>query len=198
MAESTQQLIKRGARLVRDAAATNDRTSHLRDLADVLVELRSRFDYEGLPDWAGRSWDYRMAAQELYESSGVKPDVAAHIQAVVRYHVGNVLRRRVSQAELKKVGLLQRSPKERIKDTRDETQKVLAAVDAVVSRETITRLRAVRLATAASACLERLLDVPIDELDPSERKALKVALAEMDEMVSDLERKLVGTAKVRR
>lgn len=91
------------------------RTEVLRNLAEVIVETRSQFiTEEGLPDWGGRSWEYRQHAHAIYSEAGVPPDAQAGIQAAIRYHVGNLLRDRLTPEELNASGLRTASPKERI------------------------------------------------------------------------------------
>lgn len=96
------------------AALESGRTQVLRSLAEVVVELRSRTLENGTPDWAGRSWEYRQAAHAAYEAAGIPADAQAGIQAAIRYHVGNLLRERLTPEELQRAGLLGVSPRERI------------------------------------------------------------------------------------
>lgn len=82
-------------------------------LAKVIVQLRSKFQYNGKPDWAGKSQDYRNAASKIYEGAGVPPDSLMGIQSNVRYHIGNELRERLTADELTEAGLSVEGPRER-------------------------------------------------------------------------------------
>lgn len=129
-AQDTEALVDLGARLVGLWAHIEEsKTEVLRALARVIVELRSRFRQPGEPpDWAGRSWEYRQAAERLYEAAGVPPDSVANVQAALRYHVGNLLRETVPPKELEAAGLLPSSPRDRIRQARSEAAAALEAL----------------------------------------------------------------------
>ena len=103
------------------------RTQTLRDLAEVVMALRSRFAHRGLPDWAGRSWEYRSHMTAIYEAAQVPHASQVAIQSSLRYHVGNLLRDTLPASDLEAVGLKTESPKDRVADHRELLQ---AAADA--------------------------------------------------------------------
>lgn len=71
-----------------------ERPGLLRRLANEVVELRSCFVYDGRPDWAGRSQEYRDAVYRAYEEAKVPADDVDRIQRGIRYHVAGVVQRR--------------------------------------------------------------------------------------------------------
>jgi hypothetical protein len=86
--------------------ATVERTPEvMRELAGHVVELRSRFVWQDLPDWGGRSMGYRTAVYRAYRAAGVPSDSVAGLQANLRYHVGNVVREIAPAEELEAIGL---------------------------------------------------------------------------------------------
>lgn len=93
-------------------------TEHARHAAETLVALRKQFKHEGLPDWAGRSAGYRDLVERLYRQAGVPSDSESGIQANLRYHVGNVLRKVASPEELAAIGMSVDGPLARVKSTR--------------------------------------------------------------------------------
>lgn len=119
---STNRLIEEGVSLMTAYLETNrTRTDLLKQLAELIVELRSRHTLEdGTPDWSGRTPEYRQAISEIYRRGGVPESLNDTIQAALRYHVGNLLRNRAPQTELKHVGLTSTSPKERMLRQRRE------------------------------------------------------------------------------
>lgn len=129
--ESLDELLDSGAALVRRWHQTEGpKTEVLRDLAHVVVDIRSRFRYEGAPDWAGRSWKYRRAIAAMYAVAGVPPDAVANVQGALRYHVGNALRERVPAEELESAGLKAASPKERVASARSEAAALVSVLRA--------------------------------------------------------------------
>lgn len=101
------------------------RTDVLRELAKVVVHTRSKFqDETGLPDWAGRTWDYRVFIGEMYSEAGVPVDSQDGVQAALRYHVGNLLREIAPPGELEQLGLKALPPRARGKAT-DDLKSVL-------------------------------------------------------------------------
>lgn len=114
-------LVDRGVHLVRAYNETDKRrTDYLKALAEVIVALREQFDYEGRPDWAGRSWEYRTTVASIYEMAGIPPSSTDGLQSSLRYHVGNLLRERLTPEQLSEAGLLVQSPRERVAEQRTE------------------------------------------------------------------------------
>jgi hypothetical protein len=95
------------------------RTDALTGLAEALIALRSTFrTNDGDVDWRGRSWDYRQHVGGLYERAGVSEGDRQHIQAAVRYHVGNKLRESLTPEQLENADMLTTSPKDRLNTQR--------------------------------------------------------------------------------
>jgi hypothetical protein len=156
---SIDDLIHSGADLVRKWHRTEEsRTDLLRELAEVVVDLRAAFG-----DWSGHDWEYRQAITRLYEEAGVPTDSVASVQAALRYHVGNALRRRVAPEDLKAAGLMAASPRERIAAARVE---VVNAAEAGGYRPSSGRTVA-PLLLALRVSLDRL-EGRLDALDAAE------------------------------
>lgn len=129
--KSLDELLDTGAALVRRWHQTEEsKTEVLRELAHVVVDIRSRYRYDGAPDWAGRSWKYRRAIAAMYAVAGIPPDSVAHVQGALRYHVGNALRERVPAEELESVGLKAASPKERVASARSDAAALISVLRA--------------------------------------------------------------------
>lgn len=92
----------------------------MRELARRVVELRSRFVWNGLPDWGGRSSDYRNAIYRAYREAGIPSDSVAGLQANLRYHVGNVVREVAPPDQLEAIGLRPEGPRLRAITSRAE------------------------------------------------------------------------------
>jgi hypothetical protein len=191
---SLDDLIAQGSALVRHYAEIEEtKTQVLKDLAVVVWRLRSRFrTNEGGRDWAGQSYEYRMAAARMYEEAGVPTDSVANVQAALRYHVGNVLREKVPAEELREAGLLVTSPRERITSSREEAAAALEAFGATTEAGRARKVNPVRLATAAAACLARV-EASVGYLDPEDEEdalALREAAAALHEMRDAIDRAL--------
>ena len=90
-----------------------------RRAAEAIVSAREYFyTSDGRPDWSGRTRAYRDFIAEVYGNAGVTRDDLASEQAAVRYHVGNVVRERVSDADLEDAGYRVASPRQRSIDRR--------------------------------------------------------------------------------
>lgn len=93
-----------------------DHNAPMEDVAEAVVDMRATFtDKHGEPDWAGRSYDYRMAVREAFHTAGLTPQHPQRERAMslLRYHIGNVVRERLPEEEVANVGLLVAGPKER-------------------------------------------------------------------------------------
>lgn len=93
-------------------------TEHARHAAETLVALRKQFRHEGITDWAGRSAGYRDLVERLYRQAGVPSDSESNLQANLRYHLGNVLRKVAPPEDLAALGMSVDGPLARIKSTR--------------------------------------------------------------------------------
>lgn len=104
------------------------RTVTLKQLAALLVDLRSLYTRNGMPDWSGRSFEYRAQVSWIMNSAGLLDEDRAKIIGLLRYHVGNELRERVPEEELLAAGLKAASPKQRVLDSKGTYKSVDTAV----------------------------------------------------------------------
>lgn len=98
--------------------AADDSAAAYRRAASSIIELRQLFEHQGMPDWTGRSLEYRDVIERLYRQAEVPPDSESNMQAKIRYHVGNVLRDVAPADELQQLGLSVAGPKTRVAETR--------------------------------------------------------------------------------
>lgn len=179
--ETEDALVARGAAYVAEYARIADRPAMLtKNTAAVLVALRLRMD-----DPLGRSYEYRLRVRDVY--AGTPPDKLENIQAAVRYHVGNLLRRHLTAREVEKLELLPTSPAERYRDARAVNAAVVAA--SRVSTEASSSSRKARKATpdAESAIPEQRRGTPVKATADQLRLATTVAtvLGQLDTDVID-------------
>jgi hypothetical protein len=183
--QPTEALVRQGTDLILQYQRIEEsKTAILRQLAEVVIDLRFNFDHDGHPDYGGRSWEYRQTVGRMYEAAGIPRDSQATIQSSLRYHVGNLLRERVTPEELAKAGLLTEGPKERVNHQRD----LMQAAANVFSAEGDGRGRLDRVKVLASAVpiVESMVrdglptDAPLDEihriLDRIEAAVLSIRL----------------------
>lgn len=104
---------------LRDAVANPGTESH-RAAAEAIVALRRQFHHEGLADWAGRSAGYRDLIERLYRQAEVPSDSESNMQANLRYHVGNVLRKVAPGEDLAAIGMSASGPSARLRQARKE------------------------------------------------------------------------------
>ncbi|MGW2514996.1 hypothetical protein ACWC0A_37640 [Streptomyces scopuliridis] len=122
--ESAAELVARGAAYAREYDQIADQpTILLKNLAAVVVALRRQ-----MGDWRGDTQAYRDRVSELYRMSGIPTDSRSRVQAAVRWHVGNLLRRAMTARELEGQGLLSTSPLERLRDSRSTNAALVRAV----------------------------------------------------------------------
>lgn len=156
------------------SAATAER---VRDVAESIIALRSLFRHEDLPDWTGRSGDYRDLIERLYRQAGMPADSDSSIQSKIRYHVGNVLREMAPEEELVSLGLSVSGPRVRIRDARraqskDRAPKVNASATdpralAVLALDAVRLLRVSDLGSdreQVALLLKQLVDESLDVL----------------------------------
>jgi hypothetical protein len=105
---------RRLVKIVRElvAAEKADREPYYRAAAEKIVDLRAVHKDGELPDWAGRSPDYKAAMRLVYRDAGGVPQ---SIQASIRYHVNNLLRERLTPEELDAAGLDRASSKQKMR-----------------------------------------------------------------------------------
>jgi hypothetical protein len=199
--DTTEALVARGAAYVREYAAVEHKpTILLYNIATVLVALRGQHTTEdGSPDWRGRSGPYRVDAAEIYRLAGVTEETAGRVGSAVRWHVGNILRRRLTAEELQAYDLQQDSPLDRLQDRRQRTTAIVAAARAEVeaaeaSQSTGTAVVKatadhVRLGKAVTNILDQLsVDVITDGMTDGQRAKLDEELAAAQEHIRKLRR----------
>jgi hypothetical protein len=99
-----------------------------RDLAEATVALREHFlTPAGHPDWSGSSGHYRTAMRELYSRADYSPEQRRITQSTVRYHIGNIVRERLSTSELEAAGLTAPSPHDRQRNRRARDRAIVEA-----------------------------------------------------------------------
>ncbi|MEU1254797.1 hypothetical protein ABZ445_16105 [Streptomyces chartreusis] len=132
--ETEPALIARGAAYAREYAAIEDKPTILAmNVATVLLALRRRHG-----DMLGKSHAYRVDANEVYTSANIPDAQRTRLQANVRYHIGNMLRRVLTPRELKALDLIDASPLERQQDRRATDSAILKATRVSVDVEAST------------------------------------------------------------
>jgi hypothetical protein len=117
------------------AAIRDDSVANLKAAARAIVELRSRFEWNGLPDWAGHSIEYRYHIERLYREAGVPSDSEGPLQARLRYHVSNVVREVAPLWHLEELGLLKNGARVRNRLRRRKAPVPVTESDAAYWRE---------------------------------------------------------------
>lgn len=100
--------------------------------AEALVALRRQFVYEGRPDWAGRSGEYRDLVERLYRQAGVPSDSESSMQANLRYHLGNALRQVAPPEDLEALGMQTKGPLARVQQSRANNPRASRPRPAVI------------------------------------------------------------------
>lgn len=191
------RLRERATDLLREykGAHQDDKTGLARAIAETFVDIREHFvnDETGNPDWRGKTYPYRQMIGEIFSGANVPKDDASKIQAALRYHVGNVLRDRLSEDELDDLGLRAETPRRRSQQRRESRTALLYA--ATTQAEGVTPVGALRALHAASALLGVACEGAAD-LAPKERQAADQVLDLIAEQVADLRK--VTAAKRKR
>lgn len=105
------------------------RIPQLKEAAKAVVRLRGLFTTDdGLPDWAGRSSEYRATIREAYRAVPISSDERKTLVYALRYHVGNALRDLVPGVDLVALGLTPKRPVERVRDFRERQSEDAARV----------------------------------------------------------------------
>lgn len=123
-------LIETGATTLREAHEHNVAlTAAYKTLAGVIVDLRKQFrnSKDTAPDWAGQTQAYRDTVALMYSQSGVPQDAVSGMQAAIRYHIGNVLRDRLSADELTAAGLSVEGPLDRSRTNNRRNQEAASS-----------------------------------------------------------------------
>ena len=91
------------------------KANEMREAARWVVQARSEhfLTKEGLPDYSGRSWEYRSWFSDVTNSLNLPDPERARLMSRLRFHVGNRLRDEVREEELADAGLLKVSPAQR-------------------------------------------------------------------------------------
>lgn len=162
-------------------ADADTRTVHVRDLADVLIDIRELFDDpEGRgPDYAGRSQSYRAAVHEIYRAleGEVPPAQITRLRNTARYHAGAALRERVDPDVLARYGLLPESGRDRNRIRTTRRRELIRSVEDVVDSDGDPRLLAVRITHRAQRLLSLLDADGIRRLPHDVRQSVDAALA---------------------
>ncbi|MFE0020512.1 hypothetical protein [Amycolatopsis sp. NPDC059021] len=176
-----QRLISSGGTLVRDAVLLGSADAKV-DLARVLVDLRELFeDSRGRPDYAGKSYAYREAANAVYEASTLDRKRTAALRTSVRHQVGLELRKRLTPEQLADYGLNTYD-----RNTPRRKGESAPASDGVDDSATLPA-RVTELRTLVRA----LADAPdVSTLDSDTAAALRATLAETVELCEKLRARL--------
>lgn len=142
--------------LVSWATEPVSRTVSLKQLASLLVDLRALYQRNGMPDWSGRSFDYRAQVSRIMGSAGLSDEDRSKIVGLLRYHVGNELRDRVPDEELLAAGLKVDSPKQRVLNAKGTYKSVDTAVKRLL--EAVESLRAAPAQEITEEHLEAIVD----------------------------------------
>ena len=166
------------------SADQDTRTPIVRQLAEVIVDARSRFlNDESEPDWKGLTHAYRTWLHDVYTAANFSKDDTVNVQAAVRYHVGAVLRQRLDKRTLRRLGLLKQTPKERSKERRLGRT---AVINALTGRH-MTHGGLLAL-SAAYTMLSNVTDEDFADLPRRDREAVAVALDDIARRVEVLRR----------
>lgn len=99
------------ARAIRNAVRHSEDTygydkGAMREIAEALFHVRSEFtDPDGRADYTGRSWAYRQEFGEILSEADLTPEQKHKVTALLRYHMSQILRDRLSEEQLKEYGL---------------------------------------------------------------------------------------------
>ncbi|MFE5093230.1 hypothetical protein ACFRCI_23435 [Streptomyces sp. NPDC056638] len=202
--EEEAALVARGRAYAREYGRIQGaQTTLLKNLAVVVVSLRIQYQ-----DMRGAGHDYRQTVAEMYRSAGIDPDSSSAMQAAVRWHVGNLLRRTMTPRELEANDLQLTSPLERLQDNRavnsalvkaakvsaevaESTPKPRRSTGEPAKAEESTAVKAtadhLRLATVARDILGKLdRNVIKKHMTDGQRHALDVELAAMERKLASL------------
>jgi len=168
MSKSPTRLVDEGVTILRQYLVDH-RTDHLKQLAEIVVQLRGEHTLEdGRKDWGGRSPAYRQSMADLYTRARVPEEKLDTVQAALRYHVGNLLRDQAAGDELEAVGLSPVAPKTRLTTRRKAIQA--QAAQAAPPQDVA------RLAVMAQALVEHIAEDAIATLAPERAVAARIAL----------------------
>ena len=180
-----EALKNRASDLARKADRTEDkyeRAEAIKELSVLLLQLRAEFTTEdGKTDWTGRTYAYRSAVRELFAMSGVPRERTIKMQALTRYHIGNLLRDQLDPEQLADLGLIVESPNERSNEKRRERMGVVRAV-----RGQDQDIEPELALSAAEQLLRRLRPSVLEDMEPDEVADLKDSLVEIEHQLERL------------
>lgn len=202
--EGEAALVARGAAYAKEYGRIQGVSTTLaKNLAVVVVALRVQHD-----DMRGSSHEYRQTVADMYRQAGLPADSQGALQAAVRWHVGNTLRRHMTPRELEANNLQLTSPLERLQDSRKTNSAIIKATkvsrDVTESKPKPSRRKAAddepSTGTEIKATADnlRLASVVVDilgQLDkgvinrhmtPGQRAALDADLAKMERRIASL------------
>lgn len=171
--KSTERLVEETTALLgRYMAEGRNRTDLLKEAAENIVALRARFTLDdGRPDWSGRSAGYREVIRSIYDGAFIPKDYRDTLQSALRYHVGNLVRERVAEDELRAVGLTSPAPKERLARNRE----VVFALAASAGGQSVLR-NPVEAVARSVVILEAIRREDVEALDHDHAVALRLGL----------------------
>ncbi|MFF6928350.1 hypothetical protein [Streptomyces californicus] len=209
--ESESALVARGAAYAKEYAEIQGKaTTLLKNIAVTQVALRVKYD-----DMAGRSGPYRAVISAMYDDLRMPEERVVQMQATIRYHVGNIIRRHMTPRELEAAGLRPETPIERQRDDRAAKALVIQAyrASAAVEESTPPPSRSRKKAAdaesdqpaghvvKATADHLRLAEVALNMLGKFDRNVIKTHMtggqrAKLDKELRDMERKIAGLRKL--
>ncbi|WP_256123224.1 hypothetical protein [Streptomyces sp. EN16] len=208
--ESEGALVARGAAYAKEYAAIQGKaTTLLKNLAITQVALRIKYD-----DMRGQSGAYRAVVADMYAGLGLPEERVDQMQATVRYHIGNLIRRHMTPRELEAAGLRKDTPIERQRDERAARAIVLQAHKATVAVEESTPPPRSRKNAAdeegtepaghvvkATADHLRLAEVALNMLGKFDRNVIKTHMtdgqrAKLDRELRQMEREILRLRKL--
>jgi hypothetical protein len=146
------------------------------------VALRQEFSFDGFPDWAGKSEEYRQTIYRAYREAGVPSDSTGALQANLRYHVGNALREAAPADELRALGLDLEGPRARaVRARRKHTRRGVRPLNAGPEKEQASDTKP----GSAAASQEKVAQLEADNLRLRQRvgqleSALDILLERMN------------------
>lgn len=121
-------------------------TENYTQAAERIVALRKAHEHDGLPDWGGRSTDYRTRIERLFRKAAVPPDSEDNLQGLLRYHVGNVIREAAPEEQLVALGLKVAGPRKRMREYKDHLKALATEPESpeALAQVALTALRQLR------------------------------------------------------
>ncbi|OZV74756.1 hypothetical protein CA850_29705 [Micromonospora echinospora] len=171
----------RALRALRRGEVSRERKTQLyREAAEATFALREHFDVgkdgKPEPDWSGRSREYREFIRSLYVKTGYDRDDAKTVQTAIRFHVGNLVRDRLSPEVVEDLGLKPEHATDRMKDYRRVRSAVVATARESASSGNPDALRAL---AAAHVVLSKVSTAEVAALSGREREQARAVLARL-------------------